>query len=90
MVYIADCNLDKDGKVMEKYLAAGARACLPSDIKTTLASHHGAAKFGAKPDRVMVFQNARGNYPYRVSDVHMDDSPGSDHLMLCTTVTREG
>lgn len=88
LVYIADCNLDRDGEVLKRYLAAGVLDCLPPEIKTTVAAHHPAARFGAKPDRVMVFRQADGRYPYKVHDVYTDSSPGSDHDMLCATVSK--
>ncbi|MBI4065856.1 hypothetical protein HY412_01525 [Candidatus Kaiserbacteria bacterium] len=87
LVYIADCNLDKEGEVLRRYVASGARDCLPPEVKTTVVAHHPAAKFGAKPDRVMVFPSG-GNYRYDVFNVYMDPSPGSDHDMLCATVHR--
>ena len=87
LVYIADCNLDKDGEVLKRYMASGARDCLPPRIKTTVAAHHPAAKFGVKPDRVMVFGGWKTLY--RVSNVYMDPSPGSDHDMLCATIEKK-
>lgn len=88
LAYIADCNLDKDGKVLAKYLEYGAKDCLPPDIKTTLPDTHPAAKFGAKPDRVMVFPYY-SRFPYEVGNVAVSDEPGSDHLLLKATVTKE-
>ncbi|MDO8514596.1 MAG: hypothetical protein Q7S50_03575 [bacterium] len=87
LVYLADCNLDKDGEVLKRYVASAARDCLSPEIKTTVAAHHPTAKFGAKPDRVMVFPDP-GIYTYEVSNVYMDPSPGSDHDMLCATVSK--
>lgn len=88
LVYVADCNLDKDGKVLAKYLEHGAQDCLPQDIKTTLPDTHPAAKFGAKPDRIMVFPFGSG-YAYKVSNVTTSNEPGSDHLLLKAIITKE-
>lgn len=88
LIYVADCNLDKDGKVLAKYLEHGAQDCLPQDIKTTLPDTHPAAKFGAKPDRIMVFPYGTG-YAYQVGNVTASNEPGSDHLLLKATVTKD-
>jgi hypothetical protein len=88
VVYAADCNPDKEGKVMAKYLKSGGRDYLPSNIETTLAKHHPASKLGIKADHVMMWPNVFGEYTYDITDVYLDSSPGSDHDMLCFTVNR--
>ena len=85
----ADLNLDKKGVTLDQLTEGGGRDCLPPEIKTTLAPTHPAAKFGAKPDRVMLWPDRAGNYAYYVLEAHMDYSPGSDHGMLCTTIAKK-
>jgi len=89
LVFVADCNLDKHGKVFAKYLEAGARDHHPDGVSTTLASTHPGAKFGAKPDRVMDFPDEEGNRPYEVSNVEFDAAPGSDHLLMKAVVSKK-
>lgn len=86
IVYAADCNFDREGGVLRKYVESGGRDCLPVHIKTTVAAQHPGAKFGVKPDRVFMWPDNAGVFTYDISDVHMDSSPGSDHDMLCCTV----
>jgi hypothetical protein len=82
IVYLADYNPDKEGLVHGIYAESGAKDCLPADIVTTLAPEHPAAKFGVKSDCALMWPNAIGEYPYQISDVRLDPSPGSDHLLL--------
>lgn len=89
LVYAADCNPDRQGNVIRMYYLSGGRDYLPDSIKTTVTENHPAAKFGAKPDHIMIWPDSLGNCPYDVTDVHMDDSPGSDHLMLCCTLVQK-
>jgi hypothetical protein len=88
LVYLADYNPDKNGQVHDIYRRSGALDCLPSEITTTLAPDHPAAKFGIKSDCVMVWPDQNANYPYAVQEVALDASPGSDHLMLRSVITR--
>jgi hypothetical protein len=89
LVYVADCNIDKHNKVLDKYIGAGARDHHPEGVHTTLSSKHPSAKFGAKPDRTMDFADSKGDRPYAVSEVWFSDEPGSDHLMLMATVEKK-
>ena len=89
LVLAADLNVDRENRVLGILEGIGGRDWLPSDIKTTVAATNPGAQFGAKPDRIMTFLNQSGRNPYDVTDVHTDDTPGSDHLMLCATVHRK-
>ncbi len=86
LVYAGDSNPDKDGNVLKTYELSGGRIELPPEIKTTLAAHHPAAKFGIKSDLVVQWPNRLGEYTYKVENVFTDSSPGSDHDMLHCTV----
>ncbi|MEK9180205.1 MAG: hypothetical protein AAB897_02225 [Patescibacteria group bacterium] len=88
IVYTADCNPDKEGMVLRRYAESDGRDCLPQDVKTTLAEHHPAAKLGIKADHIMIWPDKDGKFTYDVTNVYVDPSPGSDHLMLCSTVSR--
>ncbi|MBU6500555.1 MAG: hypothetical protein KGJ89_03825 [Patescibacteria group bacterium] len=88
IIYTADCNPDKEGRVLRRYSESCGRDCFPPHIKTTVAEHHQAAKFGIKPDHIMVWPNSSGRFTYDVTNVYVDPSPGSDHLMLCSTVRK--
>jgi hypothetical protein len=90
VVYMADYNPDKEGKVHDIYRDSGAQDCVPVEINTTLSARHPAARLGIKSDCVMTWPNRQGQYPLLVRDVCADDSPGSDHLMLRCTVSRCG
>ncbi len=81
VVFAADTNTDRGGEVIASLQEWDGRDFLPAEIQTTLAPHHPAAKFGAKPDRIMVFSGAKG-YPFSVENFRLDFSPGSDHGML--------
>ncbi len=89
IAYAADCNPDKAGRVLSRYQESGGRICLPSHIETTLAAHHPAAKLGIKTDLTVLWPNSSGEFTCNITDVYMDPSPGSDHDMLCCTVSRQ-
>jgi hypothetical protein len=88
LVYLADYNPDKEGQVYRMYRTAGAVDCLPTTFATTLASDHPAERLGIKSDCIMLWPDVEGRYSYAVRDVTLDSSPGSDHLMLRSRVTR--
>lgn len=88
LVYAADYNPDKNGCVLQMYCKSGGRDALPPEIATTLAPDHPAAQLGIRSDCVMTWPNADGAYPYTISDVHLDTSPGSDHAMVCCSVRK--
>lgn len=89
LIFMADCNLDREGKVLALLKLYGAQDWLSSEVKTTLADHHPGAKFGAKPDRIFTFPGSDGDdTAYEVDNVRLDASPGSDHLMLCADIER--
>jgi hypothetical protein len=88
LVYLADYNPDKTGQVYRMYRGGGAVDCLPGSCTSTLAPEHPAAKLGIKADCIMLWPDEHGLYPYTVQDVTLDASPGSDHLMLRSRVTR--
>jgi hypothetical protein len=88
LVYAADYNPDKDGRVLDMYSKSGGRDSLPPEILTTLAAHHPAAALGIRSDCIMTWPNKNGDYSYGVNDVYLDSTPGSDHDMLCCTVNR--
>lgn len=85
VILIGDLNLDKEGEVLRALEQAGARDHLPSDVATTLASHHPAAKLGLKPDRIMQFGDEWEQHRYDITGVTLHDV-GSDHLLLEATV----
>ena len=87
LVYLADYNPDKYGKVYAAYRASGAADWLPPDVKTTLAPEHPAARLGVKSDCIFTWPDAHGESTYSVFNVNLDDAPGSDHLMLRCSVT---
>lgn len=87
-ILLGDLNLDTEGEILRVFAMHGAKDHPPSEITTTLAPSHPAAKFGAKPDRVMVWPNDLGQYPYHPARVVIDFSSGSDHGMLCTIFVR--
>lgn len=87
LVVFADWNLDKDGDVDRILRASGAREqVLPEGVRTTMSTKIGE-HLGLKPDRIFQWPDAKGNYRYEVSDIYLSDAPGSDHLMLCGTVS---
>ena len=88
LLYMADYNPDKHGKMHAAYISAGGRDWLPAGVETTLAHDHPAAKLGIKSDCVMTWPDEAGKYGLRVIDVRLDDAPGSDHLLLCCKVDR--
>lgn len=89
LIYAADYNPDKEGCVLRTYVESGARDYLPQEIKTTLAPHHPAAKFGIRSDCAMVWPDSSGKYNDVLKNIHLDETPGSDHLMLCFNATRD-
>ena len=86
LVYAADYNPDKEGRVLRVYRQSGGRDCLPTEIQTTLAAHHPAARLGIRSDSIMLWPDAEGQYRHAVDDVHLVTTPRSDHNMLCCTV----
>ena len=88
LLYMADYNPDKFGMVYDIYRASDGYDWLPPSIATTLAPQHPAAHLGIRSDCVMTWPDGEGRYPYVVSSVRVDASPGSDHLMLCASVER--
>ena len=86
LVYAADFNPDKDGEVLRAYAESGARDWLPPDIATTLAARHPNAGLNIRSDCMMTWPNELGESTYDIGEVHTDDAPGSDHLMLCGSV----
>jgi hypothetical protein len=81
LIYMADYNPDKFGKVHRLYCESGGLDCLPNTIQTTLAEDHPAAKLGIKSDCVMTWPSVDGLRP-RVGSVALDSTPGSDHMLL--------
>jgi hypothetical protein len=85
LLYAADYNPDKEGKVFHIYQQYGGRDCLPPEIMTTLAAHHPAASLGIRSDCIMLWPDREGVYRHAVENIHLDATPGSDHNMLCCT-----
>jgi hypothetical protein len=86
LLYAADYNPDKEGRVLCLYRQSGGRDCLPAEIETTLATHHPAASLGIRSDCLMLWPDCDGIYRHTIENVRLDDTPGSDHNMLCCTV----
>jgi hypothetical protein len=88
LLYAADYNPDKEGRVLGMYRQSGALDCLPPEIATTLTAHHPAAKLGIRSDCIMLWPDAEGLYRHTVREVHLDGTPGSDHNMVCCSVVQ--
>lgn len=86
LLYVADYNPDKEGKVLRTYQQYGGIDCLPPQISTTLAAHHPAASLGIRSDCIMIWPDCDRRYRHAVEDIYLDATPGSDHHMVCCTV----